>query len=165
MGLAAVGVAIQTLALGHPPVIALLLALSFCAYGVIRRRVDASAQVGLLVECVLLMIPGVAYTVWLARHGGGLAGASPGGSLLMALNGPTTVAPLALFAWTARRLPFSVLGFLQFIGPTLGFATGLVTGERLSALGQVSFVFIWAGAAVFAYGAWRANRTLQPSPA
>lgn len=161
IGLAGVGVVIQTLALGHPPLVALALAFSFCGYGVIRRHVAASAQVGLLVESLLLMLPGLALTLWVRRHGGGLQSASLGGALLMALNGPATVAPLALFAWTARRLPFSVMGFLQFIGPTLGFATGLITGEVLTPMGAVSFVFIWAGAAVFAFGAWRASRQVQ----
>ena len=67
---------------------------------------------------------------------------------LMLLLGPVTVAPLALFSWTARRLPFSAMGFIQFISPTIGFATGLVLGEPLSPLSALSFVFIWAGAAV-----------------
>jgi chloramphenicol-sensitive protein RarD len=165
IGLSALGVVIQTLALGHLPIVALALAGTFCAYGVIRRQVAASAQVGLMVECLLLMLPGLAATLWVRAHGGGLEGKGLGGALLMLVNGPATVAPLALFAWTARRLPFSVLGFLQFIGPTLGFATGLVAGERLSPLGAVSFGFIWAGAAVFAFGAWRANRLVQPSEA
>jgi chloramphenicol-sensitive protein RarD len=162
IGLAAVGVVVQTAAIGHLPLVSLVLALSFCAYGVIRRQVAADAQVGLMVECLVLMVPGMAVTWWTRAHGGGLEGSGLGGGLLMMLNGPLTVAPLALFAWTARRLPFSVLGFLQFIGPTLGFVTGLVTGERLSPMGVVSFVFIWAGAAVFALGAWRASRAFQP---
>lgn len=162
IGLAAAGVVIQTAAIGHLPLISLALALSFCAYGVIRRQVAADAQVGLMVECLILMLPGAAVTGWVWAHGGGLEGSGPAGALLMMLNGPLTVVPLALFAWTARRLPFSVLGFLQFIGPTLGFVTGLATGERLSALGVLSFVFIWAGVAVFAFGAWRVSRRLQP---
>ena len=162
IALATVGVAIQTVALGRLPVVALALATSFCAYGVIRRQVAASAQVGLMVECLLLMLPGLAVTLWVRAHGGGLEAKGVGGALMMMLNGPATVAPLALFAWTARRLPFSVMGFLQFIGPTMGFATGVFTGETLTPLGGVSFVFIWAGAAMFALGAWRASRTLQP---
>jgi chloramphenicol-sensitive protein RarD len=75
----------------------------------------------------------------------------------MAVNGPATVVPLALFSW-ARRLPFSTLGFLQYIAPTMTFVTGLIAGEALTPLRAVSFVFIWMGAAVFAFGAWRAAR-------
>ncbi len=88
-------------------------------------------------------------------------GRAMGPSLLMMTAGPATVAPLALFAWTARRLPFSTFGFLQFISPTIGFLVGLANGERLDTLGVISFLFIWAGAAVFVFGAWRASRQLQ----
>ncbi|HWA62007.1 MAG TPA: EamA family transporter RarD [Caulobacteraceae bacterium] len=161
IALAAAGVLLQALALGHPPWISLVLALSFGTYGLIRKQVAAEAQVGLFIECALMLPLGLAYAIWLYRSGGGVFGHSLGGSALMAMAGPATAFPLALFAWAARRLPFSTLGFLQFIGPTMGFVTGLVVGEPLTPLRAVSFVFIWAGAAVFALGAWRAGRRLQ----
>jgi len=50
MALAAVGVLLQAVAIGHPPWIALTLGLAFTAYGVIRKQVDADAQTGLFVE-------------------------------------------------------------------------------------------------------------------
>jgi chloramphenicol-sensitive protein RarD len=158
IALATIGVAIQAVALGRPPLIPLALAGAFCGYGLIRKRVDASAQAGLFVECLLLFWPGLAYVGWLHAHGAGLFGRSVGGSLLLATAGPVTVVPLALFAWAARRLPFSTVGFLQFIAPTIGFVTGLETGEALTPLLAASFACIWVGAATFAYGAWRAGR-------
>jgi chloramphenicol-sensitive protein RarD len=161
IALAIVGVALQTWALGHPPVISLVLAGTFWAYGMIRRRIDTDAQAGLLVECLLMAVPGLAFVLWLGHRGGALFGHSLAGSILLAATGPATVVPLALFAWTARRLPFSTLGFLQFIGPTMGFAVGVFTGESLTPLRMVSFVFIWAGAATFVFGAWRAGRRLR----
>jgi chloramphenicol-sensitive protein RarD len=161
IALAAVGVALQTLALGHLPIIALVLALTFWGYGLIRKQIDVDAQTGLFIECLLMAGPGIAYVLWLHHAGGGIFGRSLGASLLIAAVGPATVVPLALFAWTARRLPFSTIGFLQFLGPTMGFAVGIATGERLNALGAISFVFIWTGAATFAFGAWRASRRLQ----
>ncbi len=164
IALAAIGVVLQTLALGHPPLIALFLAFAFWGYGIIRRQIDADAQTGLFVECLLMAGPGLAYVIWLHHAGGGVFGRSPGASLLMSTAGPATVAPLALFAWTVRRLPLSVMGFLQFIAPTIGFAIGIANGERLTALTAVSFAFIWAGAAAFVFGAWRATRRLQRAP-
>jgi chloramphenicol-sensitive protein RarD len=159
--LAAIGVALQTAALGHLPLISLFLAASFCGYGVIRKRVAVEAQTGLLIECLLIAGPGVAYLVWLYGHGGGAFGRGSAPTLMLMLAGPLTVAPLALFAWAARRLPFSQLGFLQYIGPTLGFLTGLATGETLTPLRALSFVFIWSGALVFVFGAFRAARALR----
>ncbi len=161
IALAAAGVALQTAALGHPPAVALILATTFWIYGLIRRRVNADALPGLAVECVLMMGPGLVFLLWLRGHAPPRFGASPGMTGLMLLLGPVTVAPLALFSWTARRLPFSAMGFIQFISPTIGFITGLVLGEPLTPLAALSFAFIWAGAAVFAYGGWRAARRVQ----
>jgi chloramphenicol-sensitive protein RarD len=157
IALAVVGVALQTLALGHVPVIALILAVSFCAYGVVRKRVAADAQTGLLFESSFLCIVGLAYALWLAFHGRSHFGEGAATWWLLA-SGPFTAIPLVLFAWSARRLPFSSLGFLQFIAPTMTFAIGVAQGEHFSALRAASFVFIWGGAAVFAFGAWRRGR-------
>jgi chloramphenicol-sensitive protein RarD len=160
IALAAIGVALQALALGHLPLISLFLALTFCVYGVIRKQVDVDAQAGLFVECLLMAGPGLAFVLWLAHAGAGHFGVSLGASALLAVLGPATVAPLALFSWTARRLPLSTVAFLQFIGPTMGFLVGLWVGERLSPLGLMSFAFIWAGVATFIFGAWRAGRRM-----
>ena len=78
----------------------------------------------------------------------------------LALAGPATVIPLALFAWSARRLPLSAVGFLQFIAPTLQFLLGVAFGEAFTPLRALSFVFIWLGVATFAYGAWKRTRAL-----
>jgi chloramphenicol-sensitive protein RarD len=161
IALAVAGVAIQTVALGRLPVISLVLAVAFWIYGLIRREVNADAQAGLLVECLFIAGPGVAYVAWLGWTGGGLFGHALGPSLLLATLGPLTVIPLALFAQSARRLPFAILGFLQYISPTLGFLIGAETGEALTPLRLVSFGFIWVGAATFTYGAWRASRRVQ----
>lgn len=161
IALAAVGVAIQTVALGHLPVIALLLALTFCAYAVIRKRVPASAQTGLFVECLVLLPIGAIFLAWLAAHGQAVGFASPAGLAWALFNGPATVIPLALFAWSTRRLPLSTVGFIQFLAPTLQFACGLWAGEPLTPLRIVSFVFIWTGAAVFAVAAFRRSRAAR----
>ncbi len=161
IGLAAIGVALQAVALGRLPLISLVLAFSFGGYGVIRKMVNADAQTGLFIECALLMLPGLAFLVWLGGHEPVAFGSSLGASTLLATAGPMTVVPLALFAWAARRLPMSSIGFLQFIGPTIGFFIGVATGEALTPMRIVSFVFIWGGAAVFIYGAWKAGRRVD----
>ena len=160
--LAAIGVVLQGVATGHLPLIALFLATTFWIYGLIRKQIDAEAQSGLLVECLILMGPGIVYAIWRWHAGSGVFGHTPSGTLLMMLAGPVTVAPLALFSWTARRLPLSLIGFLQFISPTMGFALGAWLHEPLTALRLVSFGFIWAGVAVFAAGSWLAARQRRP---
>jgi len=158
IALAGLGVVLQTLALGHLPFIALALALSFSAYGLIRKQVAADAQTGLFVECLVLLVPALGYIGWLQSHGTGHFLTSPAATTLLALAGPATVAPLALFVWSARRLPLSTVAFLQFIGPTLQFILGVEGGEPLTPLRIASFGLIWIGVAVFAFGAWRTSQ-------
>ena len=160
IALAAIGVAVQTVAVGRPPLLSLGLAISFCGYGLIRKQVRADAQTGLFVETAILTVPALAYVVWLQRQGLGHFGADSWTTLLLLCSGPLTVAPLALFSWAARRLPLVWLGFLQFIAPTLQFFVGVAVGEAFTPLKAVAFAFIWIGAGVFAFGAWRATRRL-----
>lgn len=161
IGLAAVGVLFQTLALGRPPWISLVLAFSFASYGVIRKRVPIDAQAGLLVECLLLVPFGLAWVLWLQHTGAGVAFDSPVNTLWALANGPATVLPLALFAWSARRLPLSTIGFIQFLAPTLQFGVGVWAGEELTTLRVISFVFIWGGAGVFAAAALFRHRAAR----
>ncbi len=154
IGLAAVGVLFQTLALGRPPWISLVLAFSFATYGVIRKRVPIDAQAGLLVECLLLLPFGLAWVLWLQHTGAGVAFDNPVSTLWALANGPATVLPLALFAWSARRLPLSTIGFIQFLAPTLQFGVGVWAGEALAPLRVGSFAFSWGGAGVFAAAAY-----------
>lgn len=158
IALAAVGVIIQALALGHLPLVSLGLALSFCLYAVLRKQVKADAQTGLFIECAFLALPGLAYVWWVQASGAGHFTASPWTIVGLLAAGPATVIPLALFAWSARRLPLSAMGFLQFIAPTLQFVVGVLLGESITPMRALSFGFIWAGVAVFAYGVWTRTR-------
>jgi chloramphenicol-sensitive protein RarD len=161
IGLAAIGVAVQTAALGHLPWVSLVLAVSFGGYGVVRKQVKADAQTGLFIECLLLAVPGLAYAGWLASHGQGHFPASTETTLWLLASGPITAAPLVLFSWCARRLPLSVMGFMQFIGPSIGIVIGVTEGEAFGPMRAASFAFICAGAAVFAWGAWRRSRAVM----
>jgi chloramphenicol-sensitive protein RarD len=158
IALAAAGVAAQGVALGHIPYVSLALALSFCAYGIVRKHVDADAQTGLLVECALLAVPGLLVSAWLMAQGEAAFGRSAGATLGLVLMGPLTAVPLALFSWAARRMAYSTLGFIQFLAPTLTFVIGLAAGEEMGTLRLISFLFIWSGAAVFIYGLWHQSR-------
>lgn len=153
MAMAATGVALQTWALGHAPWISLILAISFAAYGIIRKRIAVDAQTGLFAECLLLAVPGVAWLVWLETQGGGHFTASPQAAFWLLIAGPATVFPLALFAWAARRMPLSSMGFLQYLAPTIVFVIGALQGETLGPLRIASFACIWLAVVIFALGA------------
>ena len=160
IGLALIGVGVQAVALGHMPWVSLVLAFSFGAYGVVRKQVAADAQTGFLVETLLVGAAALGYVAWLAGHGGGHF-ADPTTALWLIACGPITAIPLVLFSWAARRVPLSSMGFLQFIAPTISFVIGLIQGEAFTPLRALSFAFIWGGAAVFLYGAWRRSRSVM----
>jgi len=158
IALALVGIVIQTVALGHLPWVSLVLAFSFGFYGIVRKQVAADAQTGFLVETLLVGVAALGYIVWLQGRGAGHFG-DPVTALWMIGAGPVTAVPLVLFSWSARRLPLSVIGFLQFLSPTISFGIGLLQGEAFTPARALSFAFIWAGAGVFLFGAWRRSRS------
>lgn len=149
IGLAMVGVALQAVAIGGLPWIALVIAGTFAVYGVIRKRIAVEAQTGLLVEVLVLAVPSGAFAAWEIVHGVGAFGHNAAATVLLLVCGLATVIPLTAFSYAARRLPLSVLGFLQFIQPTLLFVVGAVQGEPVTPLRLASFAFIWVGVAVF----------------
>lgn len=163
VGLALAGVAVAAVDLGGLPLISLALAFTFTGYGVVRKQVSVDAQSGLLAECLFLAPPALAYMIWIeatgqARFEHGLAIAA-----LLIACGPLTAIPLALFSWAARRMTLSALAFVQFLTPTITFFLGVSQGEPFSQARAISFALIWAGVAVFLFGAWRRSRIFRPA--
>jgi chloramphenicol-sensitive protein RarD len=158
IGLAVLGVVVQAVAVGGLPIVSLALAVSFGGYGIVRKRVAASAQTGLLIECLVLAVFGLAYVTWLQHTGVGHLGRSWPATAWLLACGPVTAVPLVLFSWAARRIPLSSLAFLQFLGPTSAFAIGVMQGEAFTPLRALSFGFIWGGVAIFAVAAWKNSR-------
>jgi chloramphenicol-sensitive protein RarD len=159
IGLALAGVAVQALALGQLPWVSLVLAFSFGGYGIVRKQVAADAQTGFLVETLIVGLVAAGYLAWLQGQGGGHFG-EPVTAAWLILSGPVTAIPLVLFAWAARRIPLSLMGFLQFIAPTISFFIGVAQGEPFTVVRALSFALIWGGVAVFLYGAWRRTRSV-----
>lgn len=164
IGCAVIGVLVQAFAIGHIPYVALTLAVSFAAYGIIRKQIPVNALPGLFIECAYLFLPALGYLVWFEMSGQGHFLKAPSNAFWFILTGPITVLPLALFSFVARRLPLSTMGFIQFISPTIAFCIGLFQGELFTPWRAVSFLFIWGGAAVFAFGAWRRLRSVKVVP-
>ena len=159
VALAAIGVFILTVVGGQFPWIALVLATSFTIYGVIRKQVAVGAMPGLFVETIVLFLPALAYVLWLQSQGTlTFAHTETKMSALLMLAGPLTVLPLLAFAFAARRLKLSTIGFLQFIGPTMQFCTGLFYGETLSTAHLICFGFIWTAVGLFVLDAVRRRK-------
>ena len=133
--------------------ISLTLALSFGTYGLIRKQVDVGALPGLTIESLLLLVPASAVAFYYAGTPAGSAFTQDTGlSLAIMLGGALTAFPLLMFAIAARRLPYSTLGFIQFLAPSIVFILGLtVFGEELKPVQAACFACIWAAAAIFVW--------------
>lgn len=158
LGFALIGVIVQGLALGAPPWMALALCATWSAYAVIRKRAPVPAAVGMLLETLALAPVAAALLWWTARQAPLGFSAGWDEALLLALSGPLTAIPLMAFAFGARRVSFVALGLLQFLAPSLQFATGLAFGEPFTPLRGASFALIWAGLGFFAWDTLRRAR-------
>jgi chloramphenicol-sensitive protein RarD len=158
IGLAALGVAWLTWQAGTVPVIALILAATFGAYGLLRKTAALGALEGLSFETMVLFPLALGYVIWLSAHGqNSFAGASDQTRWLLMAAGPITAIPLLMFAAGARKIPLSVLGLLQYIAPTIQFLLGIwLFKEAFSEARLVGFLLIWSALALYAAeGLWR----------
>lgn len=167
VALAGAGVLWLTWQFGRLPWIALALAASFGLYGLLRKTASLGALEGLALETLLLFPLAAGWLGLLAAHGeSGFATATPITRLLLAAAGPITAVPLLLFAAGARRIPLSLLGLLQYIGPTLQLLIGvLLYEEPFGGARLVGFALIWAALAVYsAEGLLQNRRRAATSP-
>lgn len=150
VALCALGVGWMVLGGAGVPWLALVLAVSFGAYGLLRKTIAVPALAGLLVETALLAPLAVLYLLW---AGGGVAPGSDGTTLaLIALAGPVTAIPLALFAYGARRLRLSTLGLMMYVNPTVQMVVAVfVFGEAFTTAHAITFAAIWAGLMVYSW--------------
>ena len=161
--LAAIGVLILTTSGGQVPWIALALALTFTVYAVIRKKVVIGGMPGLFVETVLLAPLALGWFAWVLYAGQAMfVSGGPVLTFWLVMAGPITALPLLCFALAARRLPLTMIGFMQFLAPTLQFCTGIYYGEELTLPHVVCFGFIWAAVIVFSFDAVRAGRKKPP---
>ncbi len=164
---AAAGVVWLTWQLGALPWIALALALSFGSYGLVRKIVAVEAIPGLGVESVFLFLPALAYLLWTHHEGAGAFGHLPlTQNLMLVAGGAMTAVPLIWFAYGARQIPYSLVGIIQYVGPTLQLLTGVfLFGESFTRTQAIGFGLIWAALAIYAVeGLWRA-RAARTAPA
>jgi chloramphenicol-sensitive protein RarD len=157
---ASAGVVYLTFIAGHAPWIALMVGSSFAFYGLIRKTVAIDALPGLAVETILLLPFAAGYLFWCEAQGIGALGHRSGlVDALLLIGGIVTSVPLLLFAYGARRVPFSTMGVIQFIAPSMQLVCGLVVfGEPLEPGRLIGFVLIWIGLLIYVGNALRQAR-------
>ena len=165
VGLAAVGVVWLVVTHGKLPWISLVLAVTFALYALLRKKARIDAVAGLLVETSFLAPLAVGWLVWLWWRGEAHFGTSPGMSVLLLSAGAVTALPLVWFTLGVHRLRLSTMGILQYVAPTLQFLLAVLAyREPFGAAQAVTFVFIWAGLALYTVDAIGKARRHLPQP-
>lgn len=150
---AGIGVLIKTISYGRIPYVALILAMSFAIYGLLKKKSALDSITGLTFETLIIGIPSLFYLVSVETGGLGITGNQPVYFWAMiALSGIVTATPLMLYAEGTKRLPLTVVGFLQYIAPTIALVIGIfVYKEPFDAISLFAFVLIWIGIGFFSY--------------
>jgi chloramphenicol-sensitive protein RarD len=162
VGIAALGVIWLTWQAGRAPWIAIGLSATFGVYGLLRKLVKVEPVAGIGLESLFLLLPALAWLLWVeAGHGGAFfsGGWGPGVMSLLVLAGVVSAVPLIAFTYGVQRVPLSTVGLLQYIGPTLQFLTGILFfREPFGPDRLVGFACIWAALLIFAADGWRVSR-------
>ena len=160
VSLAAIAVLYLALLAGRPPWIAGALAVCFSLYGLVRKVISVDALPGLTTETLLLMPLAIGYLGWCEWTGcGALTAVGPAIAALLIGSGLITAIPLFLFAYGARALPYSTVGVLQYITPSLQLLCGVLLYHESFGLARAAgFVLIWLALLICAGdGLWRAR--------
>ncbi|OKL38336.1 EamA family transporter RarD [Domibacillus mangrovi] len=151
--LAACGVLVMTFSYGSFPWVSLSLAVSFALYGLVKKMIKMDAAVGLTIETAVVTPLALLYLVYGSMQGSiHLFSGDIKTDLLLMGGGILTAIPLLLFAKGAQKLSLYMLGFLQYIAPTMTLLLGVFVYKEMFTQSQMlSFFFIWSALAMFTY--------------
>ncbi len=153
-----VGVSFMTFQLGTFPWVALILAMTFGLYGLLKKVADLNPIFALGIETMFLAPVALIYISLIESNGTGAFSFDFTGLILFG-TGAITAIPLLLFAQGAKRIPLSLIGFLQYIAPTIMLLIGVfLLDETFTYVHGVTFVFIWIGLILYTYERYRGNR-------
>jgi chloramphenicol-sensitive protein RarD len=151
VALASIGVLVQLISFGSIPLLSLALAASFGFYGLLRKKVNIDAKSGLLVETAILLPIALGYLfITLDSSTTSMLTNTLDLNLLLVAAGIVTTIPLLCFAGSAVRIPFSILGFFQYIGPSIMFILAVkLFNEPFDIEKGITFGFIWGALVIF----------------
>ena len=162
VALAAAGVVILTLGYGSLPWIALVLAISWGSYSLIKKSLNLGALETLSLETLFAFLPNLVFILIIQGNGSAEFGSTWTISILLFGAGAATVIPLLLFNGSTTRLPLSLVGLLQYITPTIMFFIGIyINNEDISTTKVLGFAFIWLALAVLSRDLYRSSRPLD----
>lgn len=158
------GVIYMSLGVGHIPWLALTLAVTFGVYGLIKKTINIDATYALAVETAVLAPIALLYILYLNASGVNTLDFGLNRDTMFTMGtGVVTAIPLLLFALGAVKIPLSLTGLLQYIGPTLMLFIGIfLYGESFTATHQIAYGFIWVGLILYTLLRFKASRPRRP---
>ena len=164
VALAAAGVVILTLGYGSLPWIALVLAISWGSYSLIKKSLNLGALETLSLETLFAFLPNLVFLFIIQGNGSAEFGSTWSISMLLFGAGAATVIPLLLFNGSTTRLPLSTVGLLQYITPTIMFIVGIIVfHEELQLSKLIGFLFIWGALAFLGTDMVKSGRSTNQS--
>lgn len=139
---------------GQIPWVALILASSFCIYGLIRKLAPMEPLSGLTLETLIMSPFALAYLYFCyTQNNLVFSELNTLQTTVLLCSGIATTLPLLWFAMGARQISMSLLGMLQYISPTLQFLCGvLIFNETLSIERSIGYLLVWIGVVIFLWG-------------
>lgn len=164
VSIASIGVLVLTIDYGRLPWVALGLALSWGGYGLMKKQLGLGALEGLAIETLIAFIPYCGYLIFIGAKGEGQFGHGVGLTVLLISAGAITAIPLLLFNGSTTRLPFTTIGLLQYITPTIQFSIGVwLRHEEMPTARWVGFIFIWLALTTLTVDLVRSGRAVNNS--
>ncbi|MCD6434924.1 MAG: EamA family transporter RarD, partial [Clostridiales bacterium] len=154
---ASFGVILQTYFYGRVPYIAIILAVSFAIYGLLKKTSPFESLNGLGYETLIIGIPSAIILIIIEATGNGITGNIDSSFwFIIGLSGIITATPLIMYGASARKIPLNVVGFIQYISPTIALFLGIfVFKESFNIKSLISFIFIWIGLGFFSYSQYK----------
>ncbi len=147
------GVILKTLAYGKIPIISIVLALTFAFYGLLKKRTKVDSVTGLAFETLIISIPALIYLIYIELSLNGIRGNLPSYYwILIMLSGIATATPLLLYAEGLKRLPLKIMGFIQYISPSISLFLGIfIFDELFDIWSLIAFGLVWIGLIFFSF--------------
>ena len=166
VAIASIGVLVLTIDYGRLPWVAFALAISWGSYGLIKKQLGLGALEGLAIETFISGFFYLGYLIYIGNQGTGQFGHHIGLTLLLMSAGAITAIPLLLFNGSATRLPFTTIGLLQYITPTLQFSVGVwIRHEDMPTARWIGFLIIWLALTTLALDLIKSSRAVDNSVA
>lgn len=145
---------------GKFPILSILLSLLFAIYGMLKKYAQVDSVVSIAAETLLMAPLAILFLLLFQRDA--IASCTASDHLLLIGAGVITALPMILYSLGILKLPFIMLGFMQYISPTLSLISGLFLGEALTIDKTVTFLFIWAGLTIYLTALLRAEKAKLP---